>query len=202
MTAPENEKPLWNEAQVESLLEDFFQKEMPRDLQCESPELSRAKATTPASLTRPVVANSRPRSVAGILVVGLSSLLMVMVALLYEDPTPSPGITPDGVAAPGTVEKRIDRSVDLLNPDGPVELRPGVHPVRQGNPDEAMEFPELDIEIFPPEPNVSDPEKPTDHPLPEQNRALPENRLPEEKDPDEADDAVLPELQSQPFELF
>ena len=227
MTPPENGKPLWNEAQVAVLLEEFFQREMPADLRNESPELlprARALPVKRASsepLRNPARSKEpRPRSIAGVVMVGFSSLLMVLVALIYwNDPSPkSPDEGPGNVAGPNESESRDDGEFDPLGPNdqGPVEKRSRIHSVRQGDPGGAIEFPELDIEVFPLDPNAPSSEDEGKHrlpeekssdpkstPMPEEGRHLPESRLPEPNDPDEADDLpLLPELQAEPIEFF
>lgn len=225
MTRPENGKPLWNESQVGALLEEFFEREMPADLQTESPELpprerfpqSRPMRSEPSRKTG-ASARSRPRSIVGVLAVGLSSLLMVMIALLYwHQPTSDrPGESDPSVAGPEEAENG-DSVIDAIEQDGngPVESR-RIHSVGQGDPGENMEFPELDIEVFPLDPDAKEPEEsenrslpeqnPSDAertPMPEQGRHLPESRRPESDDPDEADDLpLLPELDSDAIEFF
>lgn len=234
MTPPENGKPLWTESQVESLLEDFFRKEMPPALREDNPSLptrvprNRLLANDAGPSVQPVpAASDRANSWKGGAVVVLSSLMVLMVGLMLRDdsPTPSgpsgktvvhPESKPDSETGnrsqPGTPGHDL---LDALrhNGQGPVELRPRLPHVGTGDP-ERSDFPELDIEVFPPDSHSgsgrlpenrglpesgSSPE--TKHPMPEENHSLPESRSSGSNDVDE-DDVVpmLPELRSQPPE--
>ncbi|MCA9070093.1 MAG: hypothetical protein KDA84_14270 [Planctomycetaceae bacterium] len=232
MTPPENDKPLWTETQVESLLEDFFQKEMPPALRENNPSLpkldpriqqSAGTFTTLEKSVPPVVATpERANSWTGGAVVVLSSVMMMLVALmLWNEPTPRPGPKKEaGVPSETNGEANTaDRNqpepapLDSLRHDGkgPVELRPRLPHVGTGDPDKP-EFPELDIEVFPLYPKAernkgpeqrSLPESgslPKDpHPMPEEERSLPESRSPGSQDVDEEETVpLLPELRSQP----
>lgn len=233
MTPPENGKPLWNETAVAALLEDFFQKEMPADLQSESPERP-AQRPTGRRLPTASVPPSRPanppaspnaprRSIAGVLAIGFSSLMMVTVALLYwsEPPSEPQNRGPETMAGPqsGRSNDRndgthpapdpADEAVDSLSHGGggPVESRHTISPVGRGEPDEPahFDFPELDIEVFPFDDLPKNPdESEEEHRLPEEESApseatpMPEEgvRLPESRRPEanDPDEADGPSL--------
>lgn len=238
MTPPENGKPLWNETAVAALLEDFFQKEMPADLQSEAPELpaqrptGRRLATASVSPSRPANSPASPhaptRSIVGVLVIGLSSLVMVTVALLYwsEPPADPRDRGPEAMAGPQSGRSNdqndgadpTDDAVESLSSggEGPVESRHTISPVGRGEPGEPanFDFPELDIEVFPFDDLPENPgESEDDHrlpeedssssevtPMPEEGFRLPESRRPEQ-DPDEAEDPpLLPEQSDRPAE--
>ena len=230
MTHPENGKPLWTEAQVETLLEEFFEQEMPPDLRSDPPGLPprHPARSFPASLrlhsgqkTSSSAIQKRSRSQPGIVAVGFSAVLMVMVALLAWDRPDSSLSTkntkprPEGSAVSEDDASPVNDSANPLDREGrgPVEMRPGVHHVGEGDPGGPSQFPELDIEVFPlepgpargkkaPKPSLPESQPPQSEPtpMPEENRPLPENQPPQSADPDEAaSEPVLPELQSSPI---
>ncbi len=223
MTHPENGKPLWNESRVETLLEEFFHQEMPPDLRSESPHLPPRHQSGSSRLTatpsRPRNASAeRSRSSAGTMTVGFSALLLVMAAVLAWDRPAAPRENADSRSS-GEQRKPEHARTHSSNPlaregEGPVEMRPGIHHVREGDPDQGSAFPELDIEVFPldrepgpgknkksapPELPESRPPNSERPPMPEENRRLPENRSPQPPDPDEALEPVLPELETPPL---
>jgi len=214
MTPPENDAPLWNDAQVESVLVEFFREEIPPELRQESPEPpitaweSRSTTATPVREQPPQT--SRATSPAGTMMVLCSSVLIAMLAVKFWSPSTtseadSQADSQENSSQPlPRAHRKPDPYSEILNPQGPVESRPRTAPVRQGDPDENR-FPELDIEVFPLDgkPSKSDANRslPEDG-LPEsEERTLPESR-PDPLDPDEPDDLpmlpMLPELQTQP----
>ncbi len=226
MTHPENGKPLWTEARVETLLEEFFEREMPPDLRTDPPglpprdQIGLSRRSWPtghqASLSTP---RQRSRSQSSILAVGFSAVLMVMVALLAWD-RPDSSVSNKDRQEDSAVSEHADSPTqnDSFNPldregQGPVEMRPGIHHVGEGDPAEPSNFPELDIEVFPldqgpargknaPQPALPESQRPQSEPtpMPEENRPLPENLPPHSADPDEAaQERLLPELQSSPI---
>jgi len=232
MTPPENGKPLWNETAVAALLEDFFQKEMPADLQSETPErpaqrptvrrLPTASVRTSRPANPPASPNAPTRSIAGVLGIGVSCLLMVTVALLYwsEPPSDPQDQGPEAMAGPqsddfggssdqGGNADPVDEVMESLSHggEGPVESRHTISPVGRGEPGEPadFDFPELDIEVFPFDDLPETPkESEEEHRLPEEESSpsdvtpMPEEglRLPENRRPEanDPDDADGPSL--------
>ncbi len=140
MTDPENNQPLWNDARVESLLEDFFTEEIPLPLRGETPVLP-----NPVSIAVPAQLQ-RSQSIAGVLMIGVSALLVVLVAVVLTKPIPtSPsdtvsqpqGNSPDPVTASHSPLENSSEPgpiPNLMNPDvGPVESRPRIQNVHQGD---------------------------------------------------------------------
>ena len=208
MTHPENGKPLWTESRVETLLEEFFRREMPPALR--DPEPAPPSARVPQmSASRPAPSvKGRGNSLAGLVMVGFSSLLLLMLALRSWDNSHSPETGPG--PAQSTLEDSGDSSSDRDPTEalkhhrrGPIELRSRIQNVGTDEPDSPGEtFPELDIEVYPldreapgeDKPAKSRPANPERSPMPEENRQLPEN-APSGTDPDEAQlEPVLPEL--------
>lgn len=228
MTLPENGKSLWTESQVETLLEDFFQREMPAALRKDNPSppptresRNRISRKTPVlSAQRVPAASGRANSWTGGAIVILSSLMMLLVGLMIWDGSRNP-VVPTETNADSDTENRSKpgelgpNPLDALqhNGQGPVESRPRLPHVGIGNP-EKPDFPELDIEVFPLDPR-SEPDIPPEMrglpefgpplednpPMPEENRSLPESRSSGAKDVDEEDnEPLLPELRSQSLE--
>jgi hypothetical protein len=212
MTHPENGKPLWEESRVEALLEEFFRREMPAALRGENPPRFQANEITAPS--PPSVSNSRANSKAGGLMVGFTSLLMLMVVTLVWNPAPQDTSDPGSKSrAPSSDTSNAESDDDgdasdalRHNSDGPVELRPRIHNVGTEDPNhpgsEKSPFPELDVEVYPLDgeapANRSKSRKPesSETPMPEEHRELPEGQ-PRGSDPDEARiEPMLPELQA------
>lgn len=225
MTHPENGKPLWNESRVESLLEAFFRKEMPPALRGPNPARP-PRAPFPSapapSPPRNRAAKSRANSLVGLMMVGFSSLLMLMLAFLAgNDSGFSPSDSGPGSSIHSTSDDSSSGGNDASDPlkqndQDPVEMRSRIRPVGTEdllNPSgEKSPFPELDIEVYPldrepatdEEPEKSQlPESRTNKtprtPMPEETRQLPENKPSESTDPDEARlepllQPLLPEL--------
>jgi hypothetical protein len=210
MTHPENGKPLWSESQVESLLEDFFRREMPKALREPSPAPTphRNLPSAPSSRApRTQTAKRRANSLAGLAMVGFSSLLMLMIAVMAWNPNPDPNPerhTNDSSSPESRSESHLEPDPLNQTKDGPIEMRSRLRNVHTGEEpgNESPAFPELDIEVYPldresPEKQREQPrpKNPERSPLPEENRLLPEAAPGEAIDPDEASiDPVLPEL--------
>lgn len=199
MTPPENGKPLWTEAQVESLLEDFFQKEMPAALREEHPALptgerptrTSANISAPVEAPRVTATPDRANSWKGGVVVVLSSLMILLAARMLWDPSPpsdSHGKTlvhPETKADSELSDRDSPAEPDPLNAlrhdgQGPVESRPRLPHVGTGDPDQP-DFPELDIEVFPLDPRSEPDRPPRKRDLPESGpSAAEESPMPEE----------------------
>jgi hypothetical protein len=213
MTPPENGKPKWDESRVETLLEEFFQREIPQPLRGPSPSrLPRsARATSsPSNTASNRAPKSRANSKTGGLMVGITLTLMLMVTMLVFNPAPKPSEGP-GSNASGhhnetTNANRDDRDDGVLdalehNGQGPIELRPRIRSVGTDDPEKSP-FPELEVEVYPLDgdsPARKDKSrKPsgTETPMPEDGRELPEGQPPA-ADPDEAPlESMLPELRA------
>lgn len=215
MTLPENGKPLWDESRVESLLEQFFQREIPVALR--GPNPSRLERSQLAALSSPEGTesrgtNSRANSKTGGLMVGFTLLLMLMVVMVVWNPSPQDSPNPrssTGGQSAETSDSEPDEGDDDVSDalrhkgDGPIELRPRIHSVGTDDPaPKKSPFPETEVEVFPIDgesPKAQGkPRKPADHdtPMPEEGRTLPESQ-PQENDPDEARlEPMLPELRA------
>jgi hypothetical protein len=205
MTLPENGKPLWDESRVESLLKEFYQREMPAPLRHPNPaRLQRSQLPVPSASNWD--ANSRANSKTGGLMVGFTFILLVMmVVIVWNPPFEAP---PDPGSNTGHRSSETSNS-QVKDPEGgpsdpfksnrqePVEMRPRTHAVGMED-SENPPFPELDVEVFPLDgeaPIAPKSRKPAadDPPMPKERRALPENQP--GPDPDEAQTpSLLPEL--------
>lgn len=208
MSHPENDQPLWTESRVESLLEDFFRKEMPQALRSSNPAPPSAFpfSTAQAPAARTQTAKRRADSFAGLAMVGFTSLLMLMLAVIVwnhsSGPTSETHSTSQGSSS---IRSEPTRENDPLKQtsEGPIEMRSRIQdvttdPISNDKP----VFPELDIEVYPldRESPVDESEKPRPAnperaPMPEESRQLPESTPAPSADPDEARlDSVFPEL--------
>jgi hypothetical protein len=218
MTHPENHKPLWTESRVESLLEDFFRKEMPSALRGQAPELpprGRSRLSTASSSRQSQTAKTRANSMAGVLMVGISSLLMLMLAFItWHDSSFSKSVNSSTGSSRSHAAELESDPLNALKHDGqgPIESRSRIQSVGTEdllNPGQKPPFPELDIEVYPldresPEKGPEQSRRPESRrtnsqrsPMPEENRQLPESDPPASTDPDEArSEPVLPEIRA------
>ncbi len=213
MKQPENHnKPLWTESRVASLLEDFYRKEIPAALR--EPHPTERISLVPArTVSLNPIAKTRANSFAGLLMVGCSSLLLLMLAFLVSNNSHPPSVPANGLPTTAQADKgsatdhRGEDSLDALKHQGqgPIEMRPRVHNVgtHEGSNSEVSPFPELDIEVYPldretpakAEPGPS--RRPA--PMPEEHRPLPESESPAPAKPEEPRaEPLLPELQTIP----
>jgi hypothetical protein len=218
MTPPENGKPLWDESRVETLLEEFFRREIPAPLRGQDPARLDRKPLESSSASVPVpnrTANSRANSKTGGLMVGITLMLMLMVGILVFNPAPHPsqdsGLNTRNRPNETSNSKGDERDEGVLeslehNGQGPIELRPRTQSVGTDDPEnpaaEKSPFPELDVEVYPldgdsPARNGNSRKSSgTETPMPEEGRELPESQVPA-VDRDEARlDRVLPELRA------
>lgn len=161
------EQPALSEARVEALLEEFFRREMPAELQRVADRRSEAAGGSSPRLARWSASWRRPgpAGIAGI--VGASAAVaLALVALTIHSP-PTPDARPaapqsssgsESGAGSGVLADESDAAApaDLLQlsvEEGPVELRSRrqiekVRATDSGTGVEA-EYPELDILVFP-----------------------------------------------------
>ncbi len=186
MTHPENGKPLWSEAKVEALLEEFFRREMPPAVRDSDPAAPRTERS-PMPAAQIESAKRRANSLAGLVMVGSSSLLMLMLGFLAWDASHPPD---SGAPTQSTSESDESSPATPADPlkalkhdgQGPVELRSRIQNVgtedSSDSPGGKADFPELDIEVYPPDqapPEEANPILPEARPMPEEIRHLPED---------------------------